>query len=102
MTVQPLIPEPGRVDEPQATQAYSALFSRVVAEGKPTIVRRNGKDLAAVVRLEQLELLREAAEQQEAEQRTAQIDGNRAEQMPRLLKEWFDDTDNPSEPESDP
>ena len=39
MTVQSLLPEPGRVDEPKAAQDYSNVLSQVVAEGKPVIVR---------------------------------------------------------------
>ena len=99
MTVQSLISEPGRIDEPQAAQAYSDVFSRVVAEGKPMIVRRNGEDLAAVIPLEYLELLREAVEHQEAEKKAAQIDWNRADKTRRPPQEWYDDSDNPFEPE---
>ena len=38
MTVQSVLLEPGRVDEPQLVQAYSDVLSQVVAEGKPMIV----------------------------------------------------------------
>ncbi len=61
MTVSPLLAEPGRVDEPRAAQEYSEVLTRVAAEGRPVIVRRNGADLAAVIPLEWLDLLREAA-----------------------------------------
>ena len=60
MTVPSLLEEPGRVDEPQAAQEYSAVLTQVAAEHRPVIVRRNGADLAAVVPLEHLEMLREA------------------------------------------
>ena len=99
MTVQALLPEPGRVDEPRAAQAYSDVFSRVVTEGKPMIVRRNGEDLAAVIPLEYLELLREVVARQGVETQAAQIDWNRADRTHRPPQEWFDDTDNPFEPE---
>ena len=59
MTVPSLLEEPGRVDEPQAAQGYSAVLTRVAVERRPLIVRRNGEDLAAVIPLEYLELVRE-------------------------------------------
>src|SRR2546425_7638378 len=98
MSVQSLLPEPGRVNEPQGAEEYSNMLSQVVAEGKPVIVRRNGEDLAAVVPLEYLALLREVVARQEVENRAAQIDWSRAP-LPRPPQEWFDDTDNPCEPE---
>src|SRR5271168_3381920 len=101
MIVQSLLTEPGRVDEPQAAQEYSDVLSQVAAEGKPVIVRRNGEDLAAVVSLEHLELLREVVARQEVEKRAAQIDWNRVRKL-RPPQEWFDDTDNPFEPEEEP
>lgn len=60
MTVPSLLEEPGRVDEPRAAQEYSAVLTLVAAERRPLIVRRNGEDLAAVIPLEHLEMLREA------------------------------------------
>ena len=60
MTVPSLLEEPSRVDEPGAAPEFSAVLTQVAAERRPVIVRRNGEDLAAVVPLEHLELLREA------------------------------------------
>jgi hypothetical protein len=97
MTVQTLLTEPGRVDEPQAAQAYSDVLSRVAAEGKPMIVRRNGEDFAAVIPLELLELLREIVARQEVEKQAAQIDWKRVPKTPPP-QWWLDDTDNPFEP----
>ncbi len=102
MTVQSLLTEPGRIDEPQAAQAFSDVFSRVVKDGKPVIVRRNGEDLAAVIPLEYLELLREVVARQDAEQQAAQIDWSRSDKTLRPPQEWFDDTDNPFEPDERP
>src|SRR5271155_3871255 len=101
MIVQSLLAEPGRVDEPRLAQEYSDVFSQVVAEGKPEIVRRNGEDLAAVIPLEFLELLREVVARQEVEKLAAQIDWERARPA-RPPQKWFDDTDNPCEPEEEP
>src|SRR5438477_1874383 len=101
MTVQSLLTEPGDVDEPREGQEYSDVLSQVVAEGKPVIVRRNGEDLAAVIPLEYLALLREIVARQEVEKLAAQIDWDRAENTLRPPQEWFDDTDNPFEPEEE-
>jgi hypothetical protein len=65
------------------------------------IVRRNGEDLAAVVPLEHLELLREALARQEVEKRAARIDWDNSKQIPRPPQAWFDDDDNPFEPEEE-
>ena len=48
MSPPSLIPEPSRVDEPRAAHEYADVLSRVAAERRPLIVRRNGTDLAAV------------------------------------------------------
>src|SRR5712692_4092265 len=101
MTVQSLLPEPGRVNEPQAVQEYANMLSQVVAEGKPVIIRRNGEDLAAVIPLEYLELLREVLACQEVEKLAAQIDWDRVPKTHRPPQEWFDDTDNPFAPEEE-
>ena len=103
MTVPSLLEEPGRVDEPQAAQEYAAVLTQVVAAGRPVIVRRNGEDLAAIVPLEHLELVREILAHQEVERSAAKIDWTRARETPRPLQSWFDDKDdNPFEPEEEP
>jgi len=102
MAVPSLLEEPGRVDEPQAAQEYAAVLTQVVAAGRPVIVRRNGENLAAVVPLEHLELVREILAQQEAERSAAEIDWTREREIPRPPQSWFDDEeDNPFEPEED-
>lgn len=52
MSMPSLLEEPLRVDEPQVVQDYADVLTRVVAAGRPLIVRRNGEDLAAVIPLE--------------------------------------------------
>ena len=69
-----LLSEPDHVDEPQQVQEYWGLVSRVAATQHPVIVRRGGADVAAVVSVEHLELLRELLAQQDAEQRASQVD----------------------------
>ena len=71
------LPEPGHVDEPQQAGDYAAVLSQVAAKGQPLIVRRNGEDLAAVVSLEHLALMREVLASQEAERLAGQLDFQR-------------------------
>src|SRR3989440_12772086 len=99
MTLQSLLTEPGRVDEPQAAKEYSDVLTQVAAEGKPLIVRRNGMDLAAVIPLEHLELVREVLARQEVEKRAAQIVWEAMSKTLRPPQAWYDDTDNPFKPE---
>jgi len=102
MSVPSLLEEPGRVDEPQAAQEYAAVLTQVVAAGRPVIVRRNGEDLAAVIPLEHLELVREILEHQDVERRAAAIDWSRLKSL-QPPQSWFDDEeDNPFEPEGEP
>jgi PHD/YefM family antitoxin component YafN of YafNO toxin-antitoxin module len=104
MTDLPPLPEPARVDEPQAVQEYADVLSRVAGDGQPVIVRRNGNDLVAVINLEYLAilqdaLLQEARAREECEHLAAQIDWERVEKTHRPPQWWFDDDDNPFEPE---
>ncbi len=82
LSVPSLLEEPGRVDEPQAADEYAAVLTSVVAAGRPLIVRRNGEDLAAVIPLEHLELLRELQLEhpahQEVERLAAAVDWTRS------------------------
>ena len=103
MTVPSLLEEPGRVDEPHVAQEYADVLTQVVAAGRPVIVRRNGEDLAAVVPLEHLELVREILAHQELERSAAEIDWARVRKMPHPPQSWFNDAeDNPFEPEEGP
>jgi PHD/YefM family antitoxin component YafN of YafNO toxin-antitoxin module len=91
------------VHEPQTAQEYAAVLTQVVAAGRPVIVRRNGEDLAAVVPLEHLELVREILAHQQVERAAAEIEWSRAREVPRPPQSWFDDEqDNPFEPEEEP
>ncbi len=79
-----------RVDEPQAAQDYSKVLTRVAADHRPVIVRRNGSDLAAIIPLEHLELVQEILGRQEVERLAAQIDWDRLVKTNRPPQEWFD------------
>ena len=96
MTVPSLPEEPGRVDEPRVAEDYADVLSQVVAAGRPLIVRRNGEDLAAVIPLEYLVLVREILARQEVETLAAQLDWDRSGKSLRPPQSWFDD-DNPFE-----
>ncbi len=91
-----------RVDEPQAADKYSEVLSQVATHGTPVIVCRNGTDLAAIIPLEHLELLREVLARQQVEKQAAQVDWSRVPKTHRPPDEWFADTDNPFEPEAEP
>jgi PHD/YefM family antitoxin component YafN of YafNO toxin-antitoxin module len=99
MAMKSALIEPGHVDEPRAAKDYADVLSQVAAQRKPLIVRRNGEDLAAVIPLEHLEILREALARQEVEKLAAQINWERVPTTLRPPQQWFDDTDNPFEPE---
>jgi hypothetical protein len=90
MSMQSLCSEPNRVDEPSAAGDYSDVLSQVASNGQPVIVRRNGEDLAAIVPLEHLELVREVLGRKEVQQLAAEIDWNRALQTLRPPQAWFD------------
>jgi len=103
MTTKALMEEPGRVDEPKAAQGYADVLSEVATAGRPVIVCRNGEDLAAVIPLEQLELVREILAHQEVEAAAVQLDWSRYRNVLRPPQSWFDDeNDNPFEPEKEP
>jgi hypothetical protein len=93
--------EPGRVDESRATQEFSDVLTQVAAERRAVIVCRNGADLAAVIPLEQLKLLREVLAREDVEKLAAQIDWRVVATHPPP-QAWFDDDDNPFEPKEDP
>jgi hypothetical protein len=100
MSIPSLSGEPGRIDEPQLVDEYAEVLSQVAAAGRAVIVRRNGQDLAAVVPLEHLELIREGLAQQEVEAAAARIAWAEAPKAIRPPQSWFDDEeDNPFEPE---
>jgi len=82
--------EPNHVDEPQEVHDYAEVLSRVAADRQPVIVRRSGSDLAAVIPLEYLEILYDAAARQEAERIAAQIDWGKLVKTSPPPQSWFD------------
>jgi hypothetical protein len=84
------IPEPTHVDEPTVAAGYAAVLSQVAERGQPVIVRRGGEDLAVVVSLEHLEMLRDHAAGLEAERISRQL--NWSEIVARNIPSqgWFD------------
>ncbi len=90
MASQPFLEDPGRVDEPAAAPDFSDALTRVATDHRPLIVRRGGRDLAAVIPLEYWELLRELLAGQDVERLAAQIDWDWAVKTLRPPQEWFD------------
>jgi hypothetical protein len=85
-----ILSEPDLVDEPQEAQGYRSLVSRVAATQHPVIVRRGEMDVAAVIPVEYLKLLRELWAQQEAEERAAQIDWAKMAQDSPPPQQWLE------------
>ncbi len=90
MSKHTLLNDPDHVDEPQQVQDYWGLVSRVAATQHPVIVRRDGTDVAAVIPIAYLELLRELFSQHEAEQRAAEVDWAQMAQLSPPSQEWFE------------
>jgi prevent-host-death family protein len=101
MTTPSFPREPSHIDEPRVTHEYADVLMQVASEHRPVIVRRNGVDLAAVIPLEHLELLREVLARQDVEHLAAQIDWDRLVQTHQPPQAWFEDDDNPCEPEEE-
>jgi hypothetical protein len=90
------------MDEPEAAGEYAALLTGVAATGRPVIVCRNGIELAAIIPLEHLELVRGILAHQELEKLAATM-GWSGSKAPRPPQSWFEDEgDNPFEPEEEP
>jgi hypothetical protein len=85
-----LLEVPNRVEEPHAAKEYSEMLTQVATEGKAMIVRRNGEDLAAVIPLNHLELVREVLARQEVQKLAAQLDWKRDRATLRTPQEWFE------------
>lgn len=90
MSAPIVIPDPNHIDEPQQAVDYAAVLSQVAARGQPVIVRRNGADLAAVVPLEHLEMMRQVLVSQEAERLAAQLDWPRLIAVCPPAKKWLE------------
>ncbi|HEY2736996.1 MAG TPA: hypothetical protein VGK45_01255 [Thermoanaerobaculia bacterium] len=86
-----LLSEPDLVAEPQQVQDYRGLVSQVAATQQPVIVRRGGSDVAAVIPVEYLKLLRDFLAKQEAEQSAAQIDWAKLAQDSPPPQQWFEE-----------
>jgi hypothetical protein len=88
MTLQ--LQNPPHVDEPGDAQEYADILGRVASDGQAVIVRRGGTDLAAVVPLEYLELLRDMLAREQAEALAAKIDWDKVVKQHPPSQEWFD------------
>jgi PHD/YefM family antitoxin component YafN of YafNO toxin-antitoxin module len=84
------VPEPTHVDEPQAAAGYAAVLSQVAEHGQPVIVRRDGEDLAAVISLDQLELMRDLLARQSAEQLAGKMNWSELIAQHPPPQRWFE------------
>jgi prevent-host-death family protein len=66
---------------------------------EPLIITRQGTNLAAVISLAHLELVREVLARQHVEHLAAQIDWQQVPHPLRPPSQWLADTDNPFEAE---
>jgi hypothetical protein len=87
--MSPLLDEPTRIDEPSDSSRFSEVLTHVATSRQAIIVRRAGEDLAAVIPLKYLELLREAAATREAEEIARHIEWEQARES-RPPQTWFD------------
>jgi hypothetical protein len=101
MAAPSFLSEPSHIDEPWVAREYADVLTQVASERRPVIVRRNGVDLAAVIPLEYLALLREVLARQAVEHLAAQIDWDRLVKTHQPPQAWFGDDDNPFEPEEE-
>ena len=90
-----------RLEEPKAIELFSKVLTDVATGHASVILQRNGTDLAAVISLDDLAVLREALMMKEAERLSSQIDWN-AVKKHKPPQEWYDSDDNPFEPEPAP
>jgi hypothetical protein len=102
MTAPSFLHELSPIDEPRVAHEDADVLTQVASERRPVIVRRNGVDLAAVIPLEHLELLREVLAHQAMEHLAAQIDWDWLVKTYQPPQAWFEDDDNPCESEEEP
>lgn len=82
--------EPDRIDEPRIFEDYAHVLSRVATDRRAIIVQRNGTDLAAVIPIEQLELIREMLAQQEVESMASKMDWEAIRKASPPAATWFE------------
>ena len=81
---------PGHVEEAEFARAFADVLSRVASDHRPVIVRRDGADLAAIIPMEQLELLQDVLTRRAAEKLMAELDLDRLVKMYPPPQDWFD------------
>jgi hypothetical protein len=79
--------EPRHMDESQLAAGYAEVLTQVAADQRPVIVQRDGIDVAAVIPVGFLDVIRESLARQEAERLAAGIDWRRHSGPPQ---HWFD------------
>jgi len=88
MTLQ--IREPSHIDEPLDAKDYQDAITRVAAEERPVVVRRNGADIAIIMPLAHYLLFQEAIAREEAERLTKTVDWKQWAKSSPPPQAWFD------------
>lgn len=84
-------PEPIHINESQLAAGYAEVLNQVASQQQPIIVRRNGENLAALVSIEHLELIRDSLARQEAERLAAALDWKLIVAQHKPPQHWFED-----------
>jgi PHD/YefM family antitoxin component YafN of YafNO toxin-antitoxin module len=78
------------MDESQLAAGYADVLNQVAADQRPVILQRDGADVAAVVPVEFLEIVRDALARQESERVAAEIDWGPRSAHSAPPQYWFD------------
>jgi hypothetical protein len=79
-----------RIAEPTTVPEFSNTLSRVAADGCALIIQRDGRDIAAVISIDQLEMLKDAEAREHAELVASQINWQEYGASHPPPQAWFD------------
>jgi len=82
---------PRHLDESLLAAGYADVLSQVVADQRPVVVQRDGIDIAAVIPVEYLEVIRDSLARQEAERLAEVIDWSQKVDALAPPQHWFDE-----------
>ncbi|MBI2803740.1 MAG: hypothetical protein HYX68_01990 [Planctomycetes bacterium] len=82
--------ESAHLDEPLKAKEYADAVTRVVAERRAVVLKRNGTDVAAIIPFEYLELLEEAMARERAVEIARKVDWDRLVTHNPPPQAWFD------------
>jgi PHD/YefM family antitoxin component YafN of YafNO toxin-antitoxin module len=82
---------PRHIDESLLAAGYAIVLSQVAADQRPVVVQRDGIDIAAVIPVEYLEVIRDSLARQEAERIAEGIDWSQKAGNLAPSQAWFDE-----------